>query len=90
MAIPYLKNYIILLTDFSLEDDNKYTNKIFKILKDSGITIVGSNGGSDNWHFTIALKQIDEQDHSNEVKDLMSLVLQKFGLQIKNAWAEEQ
>jgi hypothetical protein len=78
------KDYVVLLEHFSLDDELK-TNKIFDELKDSGISIVGSNGGSYNWHFIINFKQVDDLDHCMEVKDFLSFVLL-----VKKIWTESE
>jgi hypothetical protein len=84
--LKYLsRDYVVLLENFDLKDERN-TNQIFKELKNSSISIIGSNGGSKEWSFLVSFKQQDNFDHSKNIIDIMSPVLAKFGLKIERVW----
>ena len=85
----YYKDYIILLKSFTLDDDRLYTSKIFRQLKGSGVSIVASNGDSNNWHFIISFHQKNHSDQSTIVHAIMAPVLQQFNLEIKSVGPDE-
>lgn len=70
--------------------DEQNTNEIFRQLKSSPISIVGSNGASNNWHFIINFRQSDDLNHSKEIEEIMTPVLLQYNLEIKRIWEEKK